>query len=194
MGSKSRLLQTLVANGGANAVPTQGLKWRKGWDSNPRWTCAHAGFQDRFLKPLGHPSCLDRACLGHLPRRRQRAWTILLLARPAQAYLFLRPERHLWLVIGLPLSTGDMDMKKLLVTAALLSILPASAFAQAGTPQGDTIVPNPPHSASSNDMSRSPGAGMPSANTESRGMTTGSATAKHAKKHKKKSKTPAKGM
>src|SRR5262245_33069326 len=26
MGSKSRLLQTLVANGGANAVPTQGLK------------------------------------------------------------------------------------------------------------------------------------------------------------------------
>ncbi len=29
MGSKSRLLQTLVANGGVNAVPTQGLKWRK---------------------------------------------------------------------------------------------------------------------------------------------------------------------
>ena len=36
MGSKSRLLQTLVANGGANAVPTQGLKWRREWDSNPR--------------------------------------------------------------------------------------------------------------------------------------------------------------
>ncbi len=36
MGSKSRLLQTLVANGSANAVPTQGLKWRTGWDSNPR--------------------------------------------------------------------------------------------------------------------------------------------------------------
>jgi hypothetical protein len=30
MGSKSRLLQTLIANGGANAVPTQGLKWRRG--------------------------------------------------------------------------------------------------------------------------------------------------------------------
>lgn len=29
MGSKSRLLQTLVANGSANAVPTQGLKWRR---------------------------------------------------------------------------------------------------------------------------------------------------------------------
>ena len=57
MGSKSRLLQTRVANGGANAVPTQGLKWRTGWDSNPRWGCPHGGFQDRCLKPLGHPSC-----------------------------------------------------------------------------------------------------------------------------------------
>jgi site-specific DNA recombinase len=28
MGSKSRLLQTLVANNGVNSVPTQGLKWR----------------------------------------------------------------------------------------------------------------------------------------------------------------------
>jgi hypothetical protein len=36
MGSKSRLLQTLVANSGANAVPTQGLNWRRGRDSNPR--------------------------------------------------------------------------------------------------------------------------------------------------------------
>src|ERR1700730_10977236 len=32
------------------------LKWRKGWDSNPRYPCRHAGFQDRCLKPLGHPS------------------------------------------------------------------------------------------------------------------------------------------
>lgn len=56
MGSKSRLLQTLVAGSGVNSVPTQGLKWRMGWDSNPRWTHAHAGFQDRCLKPLGHPS------------------------------------------------------------------------------------------------------------------------------------------
>ncbi len=36
MGSKSRLLQTLVAGGGVNAVPTQGPKWRREWDSNPR--------------------------------------------------------------------------------------------------------------------------------------------------------------
>ena len=32
------------------------IDWRREWDSNPRWACAHAGFQDRCLKPLGHPS------------------------------------------------------------------------------------------------------------------------------------------
>ena len=30
MGSKSRLLKTLAAKPGANVVPTQGLKWRRG--------------------------------------------------------------------------------------------------------------------------------------------------------------------
>lgn len=34
MGSKSRLLQTLVANGSVNSVPTQGLRWRTVRDSN----------------------------------------------------------------------------------------------------------------------------------------------------------------
>ena len=33
-----------------------GKHWRRGWDSNPRWTCAHASFQDLCLKPLGHLS------------------------------------------------------------------------------------------------------------------------------------------
>ena len=37
MGSKTRLLQALTAKNGVNSVPTQGLKWRRGWDSNPRW-------------------------------------------------------------------------------------------------------------------------------------------------------------
>ncbi|MCU0945951.1 MAG: hypothetical protein MUF65_11360, partial [Rubritepida sp.] len=37
IGSKSRLLQTLAANSGVTGVPTQGLNWRAGWDSNPRW-------------------------------------------------------------------------------------------------------------------------------------------------------------
>ncbi len=56
IGSKSRLLQTLVANGGVARVPTQGLKWRRGRDSNPR-RCRHlAGFQDRCIQPLCHLS------------------------------------------------------------------------------------------------------------------------------------------
>ncbi len=37
IGSKSRLLQTLAAKNGANAVPIQGLNWRRGRDSNPRY-------------------------------------------------------------------------------------------------------------------------------------------------------------
>jgi hypothetical protein len=36
------------------------IYWRKGWDSNPRYPCRHAGFQDRCLKPLGHPSVTRR--------------------------------------------------------------------------------------------------------------------------------------
>jgi lipid A 3-O-deacylase len=32
------------------------MNWRMGWDSNPRYAYTHAGFQDRCLKPLGHPS------------------------------------------------------------------------------------------------------------------------------------------
>jgi site-specific DNA recombinase len=36
MGSKTRLLQALTGKAGVNSVPTQGLKWRRGGDSNPR--------------------------------------------------------------------------------------------------------------------------------------------------------------
>jgi site-specific DNA recombinase len=58
--SKSNLLQTLAAAGGVKPatprVRSSIPKWRMGWDSNPRWACTHAGFQDRCLKPLGHPS------------------------------------------------------------------------------------------------------------------------------------------
>ena len=32
------------------------MAWRKGWDSNPRQAFTYGGFQDRCLKPLGHPS------------------------------------------------------------------------------------------------------------------------------------------
>jgi site-specific DNA recombinase len=61
IGSKSNLLQTLTAAIGASpatpGVRSSVLKWRMGWDSNPRGACTPAGFQDRCLKPLGHPSC-----------------------------------------------------------------------------------------------------------------------------------------
>ncbi len=30
--------------------------WRREWDSNPRYSCPYSGFQDRRLRPLGHPS------------------------------------------------------------------------------------------------------------------------------------------
>ena len=38
--------------------------WRTGWDSNPRGPCGPAGFQDRCLKPLGHPSTFSRRALN----------------------------------------------------------------------------------------------------------------------------------
>jgi hypothetical protein len=37
-------------------VKTHGIFMRRGWDSNPRCGYPHAGFQDRFLQPLGHLS------------------------------------------------------------------------------------------------------------------------------------------
>src|SRR6185312_11121569 len=45
--------------------------WRKGWDSNPRYPCRHAGFQDRCLKPLGHPSGTECQSLIAADVRRQ---------------------------------------------------------------------------------------------------------------------------
>ncbi len=39
-----------------SALARETKKWRMGWDSNPRDGCPPAGFQDRCLQPLGHPS------------------------------------------------------------------------------------------------------------------------------------------
>ena len=44
------------ASVGPGGVRSLVRNWRMGRDSNPRWACTHAGFQDRCLKPLGHPS------------------------------------------------------------------------------------------------------------------------------------------
>ena len=45
--------------------------WRMGRDSNPRYPCEHAGFQDRCLKPLGHPSI---QVTPRIRRFRRNAW------------------------------------------------------------------------------------------------------------------------
>ncbi len=56
MGSKTQLLQALVSGGGVSAVPTQGLKWRRERDSNPRYGFPYTHFPGVRLQPLGHPS------------------------------------------------------------------------------------------------------------------------------------------
>ena len=63
IGSKSRLPRTLMANGGANSVPTQGLKWRRRRDSNPRNAHTLNGFRDRPDRPLWHLSSNTDASL-----------------------------------------------------------------------------------------------------------------------------------
>ena len=56
------LRSSLPSSRGASprhAAPNE--DWRRGWGSNPRWTCVHSGFQDRRFRPLSHPSeCLRR--------------------------------------------------------------------------------------------------------------------------------------
>gem|GEM_PF-66032 len=69
MGSKGELLRTLTAvSSGKSAgigVPSLGLKWRRGWDSNPRYPSRHAAFRVRYIRPLCHlsaaPISLGRA-------------------------------------------------------------------------------------------------------------------------------------
>jgi site-specific DNA recombinase len=60
IGSKSNLLQTLIAAAGVKPV-TPGvrssvLKWRRGRDSNPRYGCPYAAFRVRCFQPLSHLS------------------------------------------------------------------------------------------------------------------------------------------
>lgn len=48
----------------------RGRDWRMGWDSNPRDAYTSAGFQDRCLQPLGHPSI--RSYAAAISYRRQK--------------------------------------------------------------------------------------------------------------------------
>ncbi len=63
MGSKTRLLQALTGKTGVNSVPTQGLNWRRGRDSNPRYGCPYSAFRVRCIQPLCHLSARHR---GHI--------------------------------------------------------------------------------------------------------------------------------
>ena len=60
IGSKSNLLQTLTAAAGVKpttpGVRSSVLKWRREWDSNPRYAFTYTRFPSVRLKPLGHLS------------------------------------------------------------------------------------------------------------------------------------------
>ena len=76
MGSKGDLLRTLAATSGVKpatpGVRSSVLKWRREWDSNPRYGCPYTHFPGVRLRPLGHPSVSPphhggRRRLGHRP-------------------------------------------------------------------------------------------------------------------------------
>ena len=60
--------------------------WRMGWDSNPRGACTPAGFQDRCLRPLGHPSALRYHQPARPHSRRKRRPTAFWLATALLCY------------------------------------------------------------------------------------------------------------
>ena len=87
MGSKTRLLQALTGKSGVNSAPTQGLKWRREWDSNPRYACAHTRFPSVRLKPLGHPSgsrfCQPNAHIKPEASSQAPSWLIIAQGQPS---------------------------------------------------------------------------------------------------------------
>jgi site-specific DNA recombinase len=75
MGSKGDLLRTLAdaaapIGAAASFVP----KWRRRWDSNPRWASTHAQLATECFRPLSHasndPRLAIRALLGKGERMR----------------------------------------------------------------------------------------------------------------------------
>lgn len=58
-------LQDLARNDTQAAACGESEPKRMGRDSNPRWDFSHSGFQDRRLRPLGHPSkpCFYCVCV-----------------------------------------------------------------------------------------------------------------------------------
>jgi site-specific DNA recombinase len=93
MGSKTRLLQALNGKSSVNSVPTQGLKWRRGRDSNPRCPYGHNGFRDRRIRPLCHPSAGFAEAAGRSqPPGRKRGGTVAQAPSGHQAPGITRAE------------------------------------------------------------------------------------------------------
>jgi hypothetical protein len=55
--------------GNVDRISITRCKWRRGWDSNPRYACTHNGFRDRPDRPLWHlsgaPLIGGRFCPGN---------------------------------------------------------------------------------------------------------------------------------
>ena len=75
---------------GGNALPCLKLE-RMGRDSNPRDAYAPAGFQDRCLQPLGHPSDLGNSTLS---RRGAGVQTVSCPRVCPQGGLFIPPSHY----------------------------------------------------------------------------------------------------
>jgi site-specific DNA recombinase len=82
MGSKSRLLQTLTANGGVNVVPTQGLNWRRGRDSNPRYGYPYFAFRVRRDRPALPPLRIGRMSAHSQGALRCQPLSLISVDRP----------------------------------------------------------------------------------------------------------------
>ncbi len=68
--NRKRYFSTKLAFGNAlrPIAPQNRETWRRERDSNPRWACAHNGFQDRRFQPLSHPSARAPYHYGEGPR------------------------------------------------------------------------------------------------------------------------------
>ena len=69
-------------------------KWRRGWDSNPRWSYPHSGFRDRPVQPLQHLSeSGKRNSLRDQKRFVARNWSFAILFHESNSYMLAR-SRH----------------------------------------------------------------------------------------------------
>ncbi len=75
----------------ATGRPERGGGWRRRWDSNPRWSCPHAGFQDRYIRPLCHSSAGSPASSRFLSCRKARVPAQFTRLHPNHAKALRRP-------------------------------------------------------------------------------------------------------